>query len=107
MTVSESPVAGLAQAGPTLARLASGTRARVAGFLPIGADLADRLVEMGFDEGAEVEILHRAPLGDPIAVRVDGTTVALRVALASRILLGDADMVDGENGEAEYLEDRG
>lgn len=78
-----------APADITLAQLAPGARARVAGFLPIGADVADRLVEMGFDEGAEVEILHRAPLGDPIAVRVDGTTVALRLALASRILLGD------------------
>ncbi len=71
----------------TLDQLAQGDRARVAGFLALAADTADRLIEMGFDEGAEVETLHRAPLGDPMAVRVDGTTVALRTALASRILI--------------------
>ena len=73
----------------TLDLLPLHTRARIAGFLSIDAGIADRLVEMGFDEGAEVEIEHLAPLGDPIAVRVDGTTVALRRALASRILIGN------------------
>lgn len=76
-----------ADAVSTLDRLASGRRARVVGFLPLGDGLADRLVEMGFDEGAEVEVLHLAPMGDPIAVRVDGTMVALRSALAACILL--------------------
>ncbi len=51
------------------------------------ADMADRLVELGFDEGAEVEALHRAPLGDPLAVRVGRTTVALRAELARAILV--------------------
>jgi ferrous iron transport protein A len=76
----------------TLDLLVPGTRARVAGFATlqpaIGADVAERLLEMGFDEGAEVETLHAAPLGgDPIAVRVDGAVVALRRALARGILL--------------------
>jgi ferrous iron transport protein A len=53
--------------------------------------LADRLLELGFDEGAEVEALHRAPLGDPIAVRVDGSVVALRRALARLVVLTDAE----------------
>ena len=78
-----------APASRTLDLLPPHARARVVGFLTIDVGIADRLVEMGFDEGAEVEILHLAPLGDPIAVRVDGTTVALRRALASRILIGD------------------
>lgn len=78
-----------AASGParTLDQLAQGDRARVVGFLSLAVDMADRLIEMGFDEGAEVETLHLAPLGDPIAVRVDGTTVALRTALAARILI--------------------
>ncbi len=74
----------------TLDRLATGSRARVAGFTPAANGMADRLVEMGFDEGAEVETLHLAPLGDPIAVRVDGTMVALRTALAACILLEES-----------------
>ena len=78
-----------APAPRTLDQLLPDARARILGFLPIDANVADRLVEMGFDEGAEVQLLHFAPMGDPIAVRVDGTTVALRVALASRILIED------------------
>lgn len=79
----------VASATRTLAQLAPGNSARIIGFLSIDASVADRLVEMGFDEGAEVETLHLAPLGDPIAVRVDGTTVALRRALAATLLIED------------------
>lgn len=75
---------------PTLDTLAPGASARVAGFAPVAQDIADRLLELGFDEGAEVETLHRAPLGDPIAVRVDGSVVALRRALARAVLVTDA-----------------
>ena len=43
------------------------------------AELAGQLVEMGFTEGARVEILHQGAVArDPIAVRVDNITVALR-----------------------------
>jgi ferrous iron transport protein A len=73
----------------TLDTLAPGACARVAGFAPVAPGIADRLLELGFDEGAEVETLHRAPLGDPIAVRVDGSVVALRRALAQAVLLTD------------------
>ncbi len=37
-----------------------------------------RLLELGFIEGAHISVLHEAPFGgDPIAVRVDGVTIAL------------------------------
>lgn len=43
------------------------------------AELEQRLLELGFLEGATVEVLHEGPLGrDPIAVRLNGTTIALR-----------------------------
>jgi ferrous iron transport protein A len=42
-------------------------------------ELEQRLLELGFVEGARVEVLHEGPLGrDPIAVRVNDTTIALR-----------------------------
>lgn len=44
-----------------------------------------RLHEMGFDEGVDVEVLHKAPLGDPIALRVGNMTIALRRAQAALI----------------------
>ena len=85
----------------SLATLAPGMTARVAGFAPLAADLADRLVELGFDDGAEVETLHRAPLGgDPIAVRVDGTLVALRRAVADCVLLYPPEQGDERGDQA-------
>lgn len=44
-----------------------------------------RLHEMGFDEGVDIEVLHKAPLGDPIALRVGNMTIALRRAQAALI----------------------
>jgi ferrous iron transport protein A len=52
------------------------------------AELERRLIELGFIEGAEVEILHEGLIGhDPIAVRVDGATVAIRRREAMAILV--------------------
>jgi ferrous iron transport protein A len=43
------------------------------------AELERRLLELGIVEGATVEVLHEGPVGrDPIAVRVNNTTIALR-----------------------------
>ena len=42
-------------------------------------ELESRLIEMGFVEDARVEILHEGLFGrDPIAVRVNDATVAVR-----------------------------
>ena len=56
-------------------------------------ELERRLLEMGFVEGARVEILHEGAIGrDPIAVKLDDMRVALRRREAAAILvrLGDA-----------------
>ena len=51
-------------------------------------EIERRLIELGFVEGAAVEVLHEGPLGgDPIAVRVDNATVALRRREAMAILV--------------------
>lgn len=43
------------------------------------AELERRLLEMGFVEGARIEILHEGFIGaDPICVRIDDMRVALR-----------------------------
>ena len=52
------------------------------------AELERRLIELGFVEGADVEVLHEGLFGrDPIAVRVAHSTVALRrrEAMAIRV----------------------
>lgn len=44
-----------------------------------GIELESRLIELGFVEGARVEVLHEGIIGrDPIAVRVENVTVAVR-----------------------------
>jgi ferrous iron transport protein A len=61
--------------------------------LPDG-ELERRLIELGFIEGARVEILHEGAIGrDPIAVRINHATVALRRREAMSIL------VNGDSGE--------
>ncbi len=71
-----------------------GWRGLVSDLVPIeGSSLAwneleRRLLEMGFVEGALVEVLHEGPIKrDPIAVRVDETTVAIRRADALAIVV--------------------
>ncbi|MFD2175723.1 FeoA family protein [Rhodobacter lacus] len=52
------------------------------------AEMERRLIELGFVEGARVTILHEGLFGrDPIAVRINGTTVALRRREAMAILV--------------------
>lgn len=56
------------------------------GQLP-AAELERRLIELGFIEGAQVQILHEGLFGrDPIAVRINESTVALRRREAMAIL---------------------
>lgn len=77
-----------------LGQQAVGFRGRVTEILSDGSsgltpeELERRLIELGIIEGARVEILHQGLFGrDPIAVRVDSTTVALRRQEASTILV--------------------
>ena len=51
-------------------------------------ELEQRLVEMGFVEGARVEILHEGTIRrDPIAVRVDNITIAVRRREAMAVIV--------------------
>jgi len=51
-------------------------------------ELERRLLEMGFIEGHPVEILHQGSFGgDPIAVRIGSSTVALRRCEAMAIIV--------------------
>ncbi len=52
------------------------------------AELESRLIELGFVEGARVEILHEGIVGrDPIAVRVDNVTIAVRRREAMAVIV--------------------
>lgn len=87
-------------AAQPLSTLAPGSRGRITRVgVPedhrpdaIAADeLERRLLEIGFVEGATVEVLHEGLFGrDPIAVRVDDMRVALRRNEARGILVQPA-----------------
>ena len=79
-----------------LGRCARGWSGWVTGLAPTTTltipwgEMERRLLEMGFVEGARVEILHEGPFGrDPLAVRVDDITVALRRRDADVILVAE------------------
>jgi len=46
-----------------------------------------RLLDLGFVPGTRVDVLRRSPLGDPIAYRVRGATIALRGVDADQVLV--------------------
>jgi ferrous iron transport protein A len=54
-------------------------------------ELESRLIELGFVEGARVEVLHEGIVGgDPIAVRVENVTIAVRRREAMAIIVASA-----------------
>jgi ferrous iron transport protein A len=51
--------------------------------------LKPKLLEMGLYTGKTVEVLFRAPFGDPIAVDVDGYVLSMRLDEANQIEIAD------------------
>ena len=47
--------------------------------------LSNKLIEMGMQAGAELELLYKAPLGDPIAICMHGSLISLRLDEAKYI----------------------
>jgi ferrous iron transport protein A len=68
----------------TLDQLALGQHARVRAVTGHGP-MSVRLLEMGFVPGVEVALVKRAPLGDPLELRLRGYHVSLRRAEARRV----------------------
>jgi ferrous iron transport protein A len=59
-----------------------------AGSALADAELESRLIELGFVEGARVEVLHEGIVGgDPIAVRVENVTIAVRRREAMAVIV--------------------
>ena len=77
---------GLASRGYSgvIQRLSAGS----AGSALADIELESRLIELGFVEGARVEVLHEGIVGgDPIAVRVQNVTIAIRRREAMAIIV--------------------
>ena len=50
-------------------------------------DIPLSLLEMGCMPGESVELLQRAPLHDPLYIRVNGSHLAIRMETAAQILI--------------------
>jgi len=68
-----------------LSKIANGERAIVQEIL--ASELKIKLMEMGLVSGKELRVLFRAPLGDPIAVDIDGYVLSLRTDEAALVLV--------------------
>ena len=69
-----------------LTQLEVGQRGRVLGFLD-GSSYNAQLQRLGVIEGTEFEIIRKAPLGDPIEIRLRGYSLALRPQEATGVLI--------------------
>ena len=69
----------------TLGTLSSGHRCRITGYASSDVSYCHQLLALGMTPGAEVQVIRLAPLGDPIQIRVRGSSLFLRKA--------DADVV--------------
>lgn len=58
--------------------------------------LRRRLLDLGFVKGAEIFVLQKSPLGDPVAYHVSGTTIALRSEESSQIFGTILEVNEGE-----------
>ena len=68
----------------TLTDLSEGTSATIQAFSSSSPSLT-RLRELGLLPGTKITLVRRAPLGDPIEIRVRGSLLSLRVSEASLI----------------------
>ncbi len=74
----------------TLGQFATGTRLRVVGYR---ADTVytEHLMRLGIVPGTQIELVRRAPLGDPVEIRLRGYSLALRPAEADALELEKID----------------
>ncbi|MEA5403056.1 FeoA family protein [Arcicella sp. DC2W] len=69
----------------TIADLKIGERGVIVNFTDQGLSL--KLLEMGCLPGTQVTMTHIAPFGDPIAVKVSGYVLSMRLNEASTIVV--------------------
>ena len=70
----------------SLASLEAGQTGTVSGFTQDDG-ITQRLMQLGVIEGATVDVVRRAPAGDPIEIRVLGYSLSLRNAEAATVLV--------------------
>lgn len=83
----------------TLDQLGSDGVATVVGLTNAGVERR-RMLDLGILPGARIEVMMKSPLGDPVAYRIRGATIALRREQACQIQVtistSDAGNVSGK-----------
>lgn len=64
----------------TLAQIPLNQKTKILGI--VETELKPKLLEMGLYAGKEVEVLFKAPFGDPIAVDISGYVLSMRLSEA-------------------------
>ena len=72
-----------------LGELRPGDRAQVLGYRCDSA-YCDQLMRLGLIPGTEFTVVRRAPMGDPIEIRVRGFALVLRPSEAHDLIIGPA-----------------
>ncbi len=71
---------------PNLKNVPVGESAKVLRVTSHGA-LRQRILDMGITRGTALQVIKRAPLGDPIEILVRGYTLSLRRSEAEHIII--------------------
>jgi ferrous iron transport protein A len=70
---------------PTLDQIPKGQRVRVVATTGGDDPIARRLHDLGIRSGVEIEVIRRAPLGDPTVFELCGYQLCLRRSESSRV----------------------
>ena len=70
----------------SLASLKAGQTGTVSGFTQDDL-ITQRLMQLGVIEGETIDVVCRAPAGDPIEIKILGYSLSLRSAEAERVLV--------------------
>jgi Fe2+ transport system protein FeoA len=79
-----------------LSEIAVGGSAVVAS-IELPHEVGDHLMHLGFLPDATIDVLRRAPAGDPTVYRVEGAEIALRRETACHIFVRQTDVPQREN----------
>ena len=71
----------------SLMELQPGEKARICGFSKGDRGYRQKLLVMGLTPNTDIQVIRRAPLGDPIQIKVRATHLSLRQQEASLLQL--------------------
>lgn len=71
----------------TLDILRPGERGVIRRLSTTAPHVHQRLLELGLTKGARIELIRRAPMGDPIEVKIKGYRLSLRRIEAEAVLV--------------------